>query len=153
MSISSTQANPLLGTWKLISASAIHADGTVIPEIYGEDPIGYITYTTDGHMMVMFSRSNRPPLSKPVQSPFRELEDIPNEELARAFTSFNAYAGTYTLNDNTVSHYLVIASIPNRVNTTLVRTFTIDNNRLTLRTPEIISDGIAKAFELIWQQI
>jgi hypothetical protein len=60
MSTPSIQNNPLIGIWKLISATAIHADGTVAPEVYGKNPVGYITYTLDGHMMVMFAKSELP---------------------------------------------------------------------------------------------
>ena len=154
MSTSSTQNNPLIGIWKLISATAIHADGTVIPDVYGTHAVGYITYTLDGHMMVMFSRSNRPPLSQEVQSPLSpELQSLPVEELAQAFTTFNAYAGTYTLSGNTVTHQIKIASIPNRVGTALVRTFTLSENRVMLSTPPVLSDGVEKVFELVWERI
>jgi hypothetical protein len=154
MSTPSIESNPLIGIWKLISATAIHADGTATPHVYGTHPIGYITYTLDGHMMVMFSKSDRPPLSHEVQSPLSpELQSLPVEELAQAFTTFNAYAGTYTLSGNTVTHQLEIASIPNRVGTTLVRTFTLSENRVTLSTPPVLSDGVEKVFELVWERI
>jgi Lipocalin-like domain len=55
MSTPSTQNNPLIGIWKLISATAIHADGTVTLDVYGTHPVGYITYTSNVRMMVMFS--------------------------------------------------------------------------------------------------
>jgi hypothetical protein len=51
MSIPSPQSNPLIGIWKLIFATAIHADGTVTPDVYGTCPVGYITYTSNGHMI------------------------------------------------------------------------------------------------------
>jgi hypothetical protein len=154
MSTPSIQNNLLIGIWKLISATAIHADGTVAPEAYGKNPVGYITYTLDGHMMVMFSRSDRPPLSQEIQSPLSpEMQSLPVEELAQAFTTFNAYAGTYTLSGDTVIHQLEIASIPNRVGTTLVRTFTLSENRLTLLTPPVLSDGVETVFELVWERI
>jgi hypothetical protein len=44
----------------LISAIAIHSDGTINSEVYGTHPVGYIAYTLDGHMMVMFSKSELP---------------------------------------------------------------------------------------------
>jgi len=146
MSTPSIQNNPLIGIWKLISATAIHADGTVTPGVYGANPIGYITYTSDGHMMVMFSRIDRSPLSQ-------EMQSLPTEELAQAFTTFNAYAGTYTLSGNTVTHQIEIASIPNRVGTTLVRTFTLSESRLTLKTPLALNDGVETVFELVWERI
>lgn len=154
MSTPSIQNNPLIGIWKLISATAIYSDGTINPEVYGTHPIGYITYTLDGHMMVMFSKSDRPPLSQEVQSPLSpEMQSLPVEELAQAFTTFNAYAGTYTLSDNTVAHHIEIASIPNRVGTTLVRTFTLGEDQVTLRTPTVLSNDAETVFELVWKRI
>ena len=60
MSTPSIRNNPLIGIWKLISAIAIHSDGTINSEVYGTHPVGYIAYTLDGHMMVMFSKSELP---------------------------------------------------------------------------------------------
>ncbi|NJR49817.1 MAG: lipocalin-like domain-containing protein [Leptolyngbyaceae cyanobacterium CSU_1_3] len=154
MPVPPIQNNPLVGTWKLISATAIHSDGTVDSEVYGASPTGYITYTADGYMMVMFSRSDRFPLSQEVRSPLsQEMQSLPAEELAQAFTTFNAYAGTYTLSGNTVTHHIEIASIPNRVSTTLVRTFLLTSNQVTLRTLPALNDGVEKAFELVWERV
>lgn len=151
---SSTQSNPLLGTWALVSAIALHADGTVDPEVYGSNPVGYITYTEEGRVMVMFARSNRALFSQTIGSPLSsELRAIPVSELAEAFTTFNAYAGRYTLNGNTVIHHIEIASIPNRVGTELVRTFTVDGNRVTLKTSPILHQGTLQVFELVWEKI
>lgn len=50
------QNNPLLGTWKLISITAIFPDGNIDNEAFGANPIGYITYTIEGKMMVIFSK-------------------------------------------------------------------------------------------------
>ncbi|MBW4622670.1 MAG: lipocalin-like domain-containing protein [Cyanosarcina radialis HA8281-LM2] len=151
---SSTPRNPLIGTWKLLSAIAILPDGTIDSEVYGPHPSGYITYTPDGYMMVMFARSDRAPFSRDVRSPFSdEIDSVPVEELALAFIGFNAYAGRYAVDGNTVTHYLEVASIPNRVGTKLVRTFTISDNRIALRTPEASVDGVTKVFELVWESI
>jgi Lipocalin-like domain len=154
MSVPSAENNPLIGTWKLIGATAINPDGSVEPELYGSNPNGYITYTFDGHMMVMFSRSDRRLFSQDVRSPLsKEMQSMPIEELAQAFITFNAYAGTYTLNGNTVTHHINVASIPNRIGTDLVRTFTFSDNQLALKTPSIIVDGIPKVFELVWERV
>ena len=154
MSTPLIENNPLIGIWKLISAIAIQLDGMINSVVYGNHPVGYITYTSDGHIMVMFSRSDRSPLSQEVQSPLSpQMQSLPVEELAQAFTTFNAYAGTYTLSGNTVIHQIEIASIPNRVGTTLVRTFTLSENRLTLSTPPVLSDGVETVFELVWERI
>jgi hypothetical protein len=148
------ESNPLVGIWKLLSAIAIYPDGSIDAEAYGANPTGYITYTAEGHMMVMFAKSDRPPFSRDVRSPLsEEMSAVAIEELAHALTSFNAYAGTYTLDGNIVSHHLTLASIPNRVGATLVRTFTISENRLILRTPATQSDGVLTVFELTWEKL
>jgi Lipocalin-like domain len=154
MSMSSAQNNPLLGTWKLISAIATSPEGNIEPDAYGSNPIGYITYTPEGRMMVMFSRSDRSPLGGNMHSPLsRDMRSVSVEERAEAFSTFNAYAGTYTLNGNTVTHHVEVASIPNRVGTDLIRTFTLSGSRATLKTPPTLSDGVLKVFELVWERV
>ena len=145
-------STPLVGLWTLISITARAADGTLTPEVYGANPVGYLTYTATGHMMGMFARGDRPRLSGQADSPF-SLDSVPIEELAQAFTGFSAYAGTYTLQDKTVHHHLTTASIPNRVGTTLVRTFSLRGDRLTLSTPAITAAGPALVFELEWERL
>ncbi|MFH7027514.1 MAG: lipocalin-like domain-containing protein [Heteroscytonema crispum UTEX LB 1556] len=147
------ESNPLLGTWKLISVTAILPDGTEMSEIYGSNPTGYITYTSEGKMMVIFSRSDRPPLSGDAPSPLgAAIHSVPVEERAQAFSTFNAYAGTYTLSGNTVTHHVEVASMPNRVGKDLVRTFTLSGNRVTLLTPQNFGDAVPKVFQLVWER-
>ncbi|PSB50749.1 lipocalin-like domain-containing protein [Chamaesiphon polymorphus] len=153
MTMQSTENHPLVGIWKLLSAIGIDPDGTIDPDVYGANPIGYITYTETGKMMVMFSRSDRPPLSRAVKSPFdREIYSIPIEECGQAFLSFNAYAGRYQINGDTITHFVEISSIPNRVGTQLVRTFTLNGNHFTLTTPSTPIDGVLKVFKLMWER-
>jgi hypothetical protein len=78
---------------------------------------------------------------------------LPLEECAQAFTTFNAYAGAYTLDGSTVIHHVEVASIPNRVGTDLVRTFTLSDNRITLKTPPTVSQSVVKIFELVWERV
>lgn len=141
--------NPLVGTWTLVAIRAIAPDGSVDPEAYGPSPVGRLTYTADGHMTVLFAQGDRPPLSHSPASPF-QLEAVPLPELAQAFSSFSAYAGTYTLAGNTVTHHVAIASIPNRTGTDLVRILSLEGDRLTLKTlPSTNSTHV----ELIWQRL
>lgn len=149
-----TNNQPLLGTWKLISAIAILPDGSIEPDVYGVNPVGYITYTPEGRMMVIFARRDRTLFSIDVKSPLgQDMQLVPVTELAQAFTTFNAYAGTYELNGNTVIHHIEIASIPNRVGTDLVRTFSLNGDQVTLKTLPTLSDGVLKVFELIWERV
>ncbi|KAF3886037.1 MULTISPECIES: lipocalin-like domain-containing protein [Nostocales] len=150
----SAESNPLLGTWKLISITATYPDGTSNSEAYGENPRGYITYTDGGRMMVLFSTSDRKPFSRDILTPLAvDLDLVSVEERAQAFSTFNAYAGTYTLNGNTVTHDIEVASIPNRVGKDLVRTFTVNGNQVTLKTQPIISNGTLTSLELVWERL
>ena len=143
--------SPLVGLWRLSEIAALYPGGAVDPAIYGHEPVGYLSYAADGHMMVMFAKGDRADLSGKPNSPFA-LEAIPPEELAEAFTSFSAYAGTYSVQGNRVDHHLVLASLPNRVGTRLERTFRLDGDRLTLTTPETDQSGVAMVYRLTWQR-
>ncbi|GAB4132513.1 MAG: hypothetical protein Fur0046_02380 [Cyanobacteria bacterium J069] len=146
------EPNPLLGTWKLAAIRAIYADGTVDAAAYGPAPVGYITYTAEGHMMVMFAQGDRPPLRGNPNSPF-DLAAVPAAELAQAFSSFSAYAGTYTLAGDTVTHHVAIASIPDRVGLDLVRRVVLADHQLILQTPPLPQNPDSTQFELIWERV
>ncbi|MGB6294934.1 MAG: lipocalin-like domain-containing protein [Rivularia sp. (in: cyanobacteria)] len=149
-----SQNNPLLGTWKLISIAAIFPDGNVNQQAFGANPIGYITYTIEGKMMVIFSKGDRPLLSGNSASPLTSaIHQVPIEERAQAFSTFNSYAGSYTLDGDKVIHHVEIASIPNRVGKSLTRTFVLNENQITLKTPPSKSDDTPKIFELTWERI
>ncbi|MEO0934191.1 MAG: lipocalin-like domain-containing protein, partial [Cyanobacteria bacterium J06641_2] len=70
-----------------------------------------------------------------------------------AFSTFNSYAGSYTLDGDKVIHHVEIASIPNRIGKSLTRIFTINENRVTLKTPPSRSDDTPKIFELTWERL
>ncbi|MEM7556889.1 MAG: lipocalin-like domain-containing protein [Cyanobacteria bacterium P01_A01_bin.84] len=149
-----SENNPLLGTWKLISITAISPDGNINQEAFGSNPVGYITYTPESKMTVIFSKSDRALLPGNAPSPLTDfIHSVSFEERAIAFTTFNAYAGSYTINGNTVTHHVEIASVPNRVGKNLTRTFSLKDNQVTLRTPQSKSDRTPKIFELVWERV
>ncbi|MEA5596418.1 lipocalin-like domain-containing protein [Rivularia sp. UHCC 0363] len=144
--------NPLLGTWKLISIMAIFSNGKIDREAFGINPIGYITYTIEGKIMVIFAKSDRTLLSGNSASSLTDaIHSVPIEERSQAFSTFNSYAGSYTLDGNTVIHHVEIASIPNRVGKSLTRNFKLDKNRITLTTPYQSDDK--PRFELVWERV
>ncbi len=51
----------IVGTWKLLSASASTADGVRNDSPYGPGPAGMLIYTADGRMMAIISHSGRSP--------------------------------------------------------------------------------------------
>ena len=55
--------NGLIGTWKLVSASTVGADGKTNNAPYGSSPTGFLTYSSDGRMTAIISNGGRLPLS------------------------------------------------------------------------------------------
>jgi hypothetical protein len=132
----------LVGTWKLVSARQTNDKGEV-RDVYGPNPIGFLTYTADGRMSVIMASSRRKPFS---------TFPPPAEEIAEAFASspsmFTAYAGSYTLDGDKVIHHVEACSVQNLVNTDQVRSVKLEGDRLTLqgrsfdRNIELISERL-----------
>lgn len=95
---------------------------------------------------MLISYSDRKPLSG------ADRIASPQAELAEAFTTFFAYAGRYTIMDDRVIHHAEIASVPNWVDTDLVRLIHIETDRITLRTTLLSVGGTIQVSELIWER-
>jgi lipocalin-like protein len=148
--IGSAQSREMLvGTWRLVSAANVTDKGIVKDEPYGRNPTGFLTYTPDGRMMALVTWGERKPLSKGQFA-------TPTEERAVAFSTSFAYAGTFTLSDNRVTHHIEAATIPNWVKTDFVRTITeLQGDRVTLRTGRLAwDDGVLYAYqEVTWERV
>lgn len=91
--------NSVVGTWRLVSASASSAGGATIDYPFGPSPKGLLTYTADGRMTVIISHGGRKPLSG-------DRISAAAEERAEAFATFFAYAGRYSLDGDRVVHHV-----------------------------------------------
>jgi hypothetical protein len=123
----SSDAQRLLGTWKLISYVGREVASGVESNVMGPRPSGYINYGADGRMIVLIVGSDR---KKPVGNIATQVEA---ENLIR---SMLAYAGTYTVDSRakTVSHHVEISGDQSRAGTDQIRTYKLDGDRLTLIT-------------------
>lgn len=139
------QTRNIVGTWRLASASATTEKGETIAQPLGNNPAGSITYTCDGKVSVLISHGGRKLLTGDrIASPIMER--------AEAFATFFAYAGTYSVRGNQITHHVQISSVPNWVNTDLVRTFKASGNTLTLTTPPMTIGGVVQTTELRWNR-
>ncbi|MCA1618869.1 MAG: lipocalin-like domain-containing protein [Acidobacteria bacterium] len=145
--LSAQTRDGLVGTWRLVSASATTANGGRNDAPYGPHPTGLLTYTREGRMAAIISHSGRKPLSR------ADRISAPAEERAEAFATFFAYAGRYSLGGDKVIHHVEISSVENWVNTDLVRLIKLEGDRLTLRTPPISVGGVTQTTELIWERV
>lgn len=134
----------LVGTWKLVSASSKTSNGERSESPYGLNPLGFLTYTADGRVTALISYGERGVLSGSGGT---------LEEQAEAFKTFLAYAGTYTLTGDKVTHTIEISSIQNYVHRDLVRSVQFQGERIILITPPTLVNGKVQTVELIWQRL
>jgi hypothetical protein len=132
----------LVGTWRLISFSSSTGQ-----TLFGLNPVGLLTYTTDGRMSVIVASDGRKPLSNP-----DELS-APAEERAQAFSTFMAYSGRYSFTGRQVVHHVEIASIQSWANTDQKREVNFGHNRIVLRSTPMLSDGVVQTFDLVWERV
>ena len=137
----------IVGTWKLVSASLSTAGGERNDAPFGPNPTGFLTYTPEGRMSAMISHSGRKPLS------VGDLSLAAVEEKAEAFSTFLAYAGRYTLLEDSVIHHAEISAVQNWVNTDLVRLIKFQGNRIILATPPTSINGKIQTWDLVWERV
>jgi len=148
--VSYTPAAPtgdLVGSWKLVSASATTPAGEKITAPFGSDPRGALTYTRDGRMSVIISHGGRKPLSG------ADRLASPTDEKAAAFDTCFAYAGRYACAGDKVTHHVEVSTVENWVNTDLVRLVRLEGDRLMLVTPPSSVGGAIRTTELVWERI
>lgn len=138
--------NPFVGVWELVSVLATASDESVDNAPYGPNPHGYITYTSDGYMTVLFSFGNRPHINGTWRT-------APESDRAEAFATVLGYAGTYSVDGNTMTHHVTVSTDPNRVGTSISRTFEIGESSITLTTPSINLGDSAKKYSLTWRRV
>lgn len=120
-------AEQLAGTWKLISLSVRFNGGDAV-EPYGPTPKGRLVLTRDGHWIIILTASDRKP-AKTV------------DEKAALLDSLLAYSGRHTIDGDRITTRIEMSSneIFSGANQDQTRFFKLEGDRLTLRTPEIMS--------------
>jgi len=81
-------ANPLVGTWRLLSFEVRDDNGDVSHPL-GSDAVGLFTYTDDGRMAIQWASANRPGLATP------DWWAASDAEISAAARGFLAYSSTY----------------------------------------------------------
>ena len=121
--------NALVGTWQLTSFSLTVVDTKETSRPYGENPTGYIQYSPGGHV-VMFLASGE--LKPPASGRYTDAE---RADVHRAI--IGAYAGTYTVDGNTVVYHVLTSWRPEWVGHDQIRYFETNGTDLTIKTTPI----------------
>jgi hypothetical protein len=137
----------IVGTWRLVSVVARPASGGEAVNAIGENPSGFLTYTSDGRMTAILASGGRQHLS--VADPM----GAPSAERAEAFATFIAYAGGYTVDADRITHHVEVSWLQNWVGADQVRFARLQGNRLTLSSAPTLMGGKQMVAELAWARL
>jgi Lipocalin-like domain len=127
--LSADDPSQIVGTWQLISHSAVILDTNETQHNYGEHPTGYIQYSPGGHLVSFITTGD---LKRPATASYTDAE---RSEIYKGIAG--GYAGTYTIQGNTVIHHLLTAWRPEWVGSDQTRSFKIEGKHLTITTAPI----------------
>ena len=116
--------NPLVGSWHLKSFVREVADTKEQYDQFGKHPDGYLTYGADGRMTTFFVSDEKP----------RPRGEPTDEERIKLHKTMLAYGGTYTLVPGKVTHHIDIEWDGRRLGSDQVRFFSIEGDKLIIRT-------------------
>jgi Lipocalin-like domain len=137
-------SNPLLGTWRLKSYVVTTGTGERSTP-YGEQPIGYLSYSADGRMQVIGTASGR-------NAPHNAAPA--NDERVSLYDTMFAYAGTFSVNEGKVTHHVDISWNEAWNGTDQVRFYEVHGNTLTI-TSRLTdpTSGAESQYDLVWERV
>lgn len=125
-----------VGTWRLVRAEAVDADGNpVAPPFGGGNVIGRLVLTADGRM------------SASIVDARQTIPDGQSRE-------YSAYAGGYSFDGATLVTRVDACSDPSRMGTDQVRDVTFEGNLMVLRPPlRSYGDRPAERRTIWWEKL
>ena len=137
---------PQLGTWKLESYTTEDIETGQKSTVLGPHPSGFLSYGSDCRMYAILVKEDRKP---PVTYTPTDAERL------ELYSGLIAYAGTYRIEGDKVSHVVDASWNQSWTGTTQVRRFKIDGNHLyitTLPTKNPLT-GKESSSVLIWSKV
>ena len=123
-----SQSNLLVGSWRLTAADKILPDGRQVAD-YGEAPRGIAIFSANGHYAVEIFQTNR------IKFASADLTKGTSKEYKDTVLKISCHFGTYAVDEakGTIVFYIDRASFPGWDETTSVRTFTLEGDKLAWR--------------------
>ena len=118
-------SGPQLGTWKLQSFTTEDVATGQKTDMFGAHPGGYLNYGPDCRMYAILIEEGRKAPDTLVPTDAERVE---------LYGGLIAYAGTYSIEGDKVSHHIDASWNQSWTGTTQVRQFKIDGNVLSIRT-------------------
>lgn len=138
----------LPGSWQLLSRIDVTASGERRPETsLGEDPESLLIYDRGGNFAAQFMRRDRS----------GAIPDGPSaaKNNSRAQGGYDAYFGTYTIDDaaGTVTQRLIGALSRENVGLVLTRAMKVDGDTLIIKLDTQAADGTPVTRTLTWRRV
>jgi hypothetical protein len=124
----------IVGTWKLVHATAKDGSGAPLPEPYGGKGIGRVTFTAEGRMQAVVCDGRK-------------------EMPAGVARDYSSYCGNYTFDGSRLVTRVDAASDPSRIGGDQVRGVRLEGELVVLTPPPRQSAGKDEYRELTWQRI
>jgi hypothetical protein len=144
---SGISSEDLYGTWRLLSfTQRVVATGET-SEAFGRSPRGFLNYGRDGRMYGILVRDDRP---RP-----KDMSTVTTEQRAELLNTMISYAGSFTVDGNTVTHHVDISWNENWTGTNQVRHIALRGEKLYITTDPQPSgiDGRMVVAELVWEKV
>ena len=138
-------ANPLVGSWRMVSWTEEEIDSKAVRDVFGDNPVGMLTYAADGHMSVFIADPRRKPSVNPK----------PNDaEAADLYRTMLAYTGTYSVDGNEVTHEIEFSWNQSWSGTSQQRMFEVQGDKIVIWTKPTISPVNGKKIiaRLVWKR-
>ncbi len=124
----------IVGTWKLVAASARDGAGNPLPSPYGPKFMGRVTFNAEGRMMAVLC-DGRPAMP---------------DDTARDYAS---YCGNYRFDGSQLVTRVDAASDPARLGSNQVRDVRFEGEHMVLRPPPRARGTRTEQRELTWERI
>ncbi|MDA1185520.1 MAG: lipocalin-like domain-containing protein [Acidobacteria bacterium] len=142
-------AKMIVGTWRMVGAQTQAVDGSgEITYPRGVRPTGYIIYDAGGMMYVQIMNSDE------VRPPKTGTGQMSMEDQAKAFSSYTAYFGRYSIDEEegSVTHDPQANTNPRQVGDVRKRFLEITNDTLELNTFNTGADGVERITRRMWER-
>jgi hypothetical protein len=142
----SQAADSIVGSWRLVSWVEMESESKSAHNVFGDHPTGMITYTPDGRMSLFIIDPKRTKPAGPKAS---------DSEAAELYRTMIAYSGSYNIEGNKVTHEIELSWNQTWSGTNQQRFVDVKDNRLTIKTPPIISpvSGKESVHTLVWERV
>ena len=144
--ITAWAADPIVGTWRLVSWTMEETDSKAVHKPFGDHPSGIQTFTPDGWFFVVVTDPSRKPPEGPKAT---------DAEAAQLYRTLAAIAGRYRTEGDKWFEKVEVHSAPAGVGMDVTGTFEIKDDRLEAKSVPFVSVLLGKQVvgTYVWERM